>query len=157
MTKLCEFCHTYSHDTRRCRFSCSALLLRRAKERRCRKEMARPYKEPPEPMSIRIIFRCTPDLKKKIEDMAAAANLTEGEVIRRKMKGMRIPNREHIYLIDEIGALRQQVSKQGGLIKHLAAEGSGCRDELSAALKEQIVLFRSCTALIERAEKLYRP
>ena len=108
-------------------------------------------------MSIRITFRCTIALKKKIEDVATAANLTEGEIIRRKMQGLKIPSREHIYLIDEVGALRQQISKQGGLIKHIAAEGNARKDELSAALREQIASFRKCTALVEQAEKLYRP
>lgn len=136
-------------------FSCTGLLLRRADRGRCESLMSRPYKEPPVPMSVLIVFRCTENMKKSIDDAAAAANITTGDVIRRRLKGLRIPDCEHLRLIDEIGSLRQQISKQGGLLKHLASENHESRNEFNAALKAQAELFQKCTAVLDATAALY--
>lgn len=101
----------------------------------------------------RVIFRCSSSLRKKIEDVATASSLTVGDVIRRKLSGLKIPQHEQMVKVYEIRELRRELARQGGLLKHLYNINPVNKDESAAALAMQIMIFKKINLLIEEMGK----
>lgn len=110
--------------------------------------MSRPYKFPPEPLNKILNIRITESLKEKISDAAQAANLTEHEVIRRKLAGIKIPHKNELLLTQEIRLLRQELARRGGLIKHLYSENPINAEETARLLRSQRLVIENITSIL---------
>jgi len=117
------------------------------------KQMPRPLKIPQERLSNIINIRVTAKQKSKLEGIARASGLTMYEVMRRKIDGLKIPNKERLIVIDEIRLLRQELAKQGGLIKHLYSLTGINPDECAAAILVQKKTIEMARELINKLEK----
>lgn len=106
-----------------------------------------------ERLSEIINIRCTPSMKRALEEAACLSNLTVREIIRRKLRGVRIPNRDYAVFIAELRALRRETARQGGLIKHLYNVNPVSPEESAAALNKQTDTFFRIGLFIERLEK----
>lgn len=102
-----------------------------------------------------INIRCTPSMRQKLEDISTAANLPLREVVRRKIMSLKIPHREQIVFINELRALRREVARQGGLIKHSYSISPICKEESSAALNKQTEIFTHIGLLLKKIEEGY--
>lgn len=115
--------------------------------------MARPYKNPSEILDERITIRITKSLKKKITAVAEASNLTENDVVRRKLNGFKIPHKERLLMIHEVRLLRQELARQGGLIKHLYSENPINKEEVIDLLKVQHATIKKISLLLTKFER----
>lgn len=115
--------------------------------------MARPYKNPQEILDRRITIRITKSLKKKITAVAEASNLTENDVARRRLAGLKIPHKERLLMIHEVRLLRQELARQGGLIKHLYSENPISKEEVVSLLKMQKETIKKISLLLTKFEK----
>ncbi len=106
-----------------------------------------------ERLSEIINIRCTPSMKRALEEAACLSNLTVREIIRRKLRGVRIPNRDYAVFIAELRALRREAARQGGLIKHLYNVNPVSPAESAAALNKQTDTLFRISLFIERLEK----
>lgn len=103
-------------------------------------------------MDSTVIFRCSIQLREKLENAATASGLTLGDVIRRRLSGVRVPNKDYIVLIHELRVLRQELIRQGGLIKHLYNEAKFEPELTRQAWNKQIAVMDEITNLIIRME-----
>ena len=110
--------------------------------------MVRPYKNA-EPLNKVINIRVTASAYKKLED---ASGLAMYEVVRRRLSGVRVPNKDYIMLIHELRVLRQELNRQGGLIKHLYNEAKFEPELTRQAWNRQIAVLNEITSLIIRME-----
>lgn len=92
-------------------------------------------------------------MKRALEEAACLSNLTVREIIRRKLRGVRIPNRDYAVFIAELRALRREAARQGGLIKHLYNVNPVSAEESAAALNKQTDTLFRISLFIERLEK----
>lgn len=100
----------------------------------------------------RIVFRCTQQLREKLDNAAVASGMTLCDVIRRKLSGIYIPNKDYMILIRELRAMRQELIRQGGLIKHLYNETQFEPELTRQAWNKQIAVLDEITNLIIRME-----
>ena len=100
----------------------------------------------------RIIFRCTQQLREKLDNAAVASGMTLCDVIRRKLSGIYIPNKDYMILIRELRAMRQELIRQGGLIKHLYNEAKFEPELTRQAWNKQIAILDEIANLIIRME-----
>ena len=135
-------------NTRRCASRVSGLALRAAAE-----GIGVRRKTDTERLSEIINIRCTPSMKRALEEAACLSNLTVREIIRRKLRGVRIPNRDCAVFIAELRALRREAARQGGLIKHLYNVNPVSPEESAAALNKQTDTLFRISLFIERLEK----
>lgn len=115
--------------------------------------MGRPRKYSNEPLDKVLHIRVTSAMKEKIKEAAAASNLTEYEVIRRRMLGLKIPHKERLLMIHEVRLLRQELARQGGLIKHLYSENPINKEETMNLLKNQNETIKKINSLLKNFEK----
>lgn len=122
--------------------------------------MARPWKEP-ELLNKRVIFRCSELLYEKIRDAATAAGLTQCDMIRRKLSGIRVPDRSLVnfmYLARTLRAdyIRQQNIMQA-ILNALTSSGKGGNEklekELRMVIEAQRELIKKTTDLVIRMDK----
>lgn len=113
--------------------------------------MPRPMKNA-EPLNRWIHIRVTESLIRKLEDAAITSGLELYEVIRRRLSGVRVPNKDYIILIRELRAMRQELIRQGGLIKHLYNEAKFEPELTRQAWNKQIAVLEETTKLIIRME-----
>ena len=113
--------------------------------------MARPYKNA-EPLNKVINIRVTASAYKKLEDAATASGLAMYEVVRRRLSGVRVPNKDYIMLIHELRVMRQELARQGGLIKYLYNEAKFEPELTRQAWNRQIAILDDITNLIIRME-----
>lgn len=113
--------------------------------------MPRPMKNT-EPLNRWIHIRVTESLIRKLEDAAITSGLELYEVIRRRLSGVRVPNKDYIILIRELRAMRQELIRQGGLIKHLYNEAKFKPELTRQAWNKQIAVLEETTKLIIRME-----
>lgn len=86
--------------------------------------MARPTSKP---LERRIELRITADELARIDEQASRASLTRSEYIRRRALGLKVKSRYDEQVLNEM-------RRQGGLMKHLAAAYPACRGEFVEAL-----------------------
>lgn len=110
-------------------------------------------KQNKERLSEIINIRCTPSMKRMLEDAACVSNLPLREVVRRKLRGVRIPNKDYVVFINELRGLRREVARQGGLIKHSYTVSPISQAESAAALSAQKNIFFKIGFFIDRLEK----
>lgn len=113
--------------------------------------MPRPMKNV-EPLNKWVHIRITESLMTKLADAAAASGLELYDVIRRRLSGVRVPNRDYIVLIRELRVMRQELVRQGGLIKHLYSERKFEPELTREAWNKQISVLEDITKLIIRME-----
>ncbi|WP_303148033.1 hypothetical protein [uncultured Cloacibacillus sp.] len=113
--------------------------------------MPRPLKDV-EPLNKLINIRVTESTFQKLEDAATASSLALYDVIRRRLSGVRVPNKDYIVLIHELRVLRQELIRQGGLIKHLYNEAKFEPELTRQAWNKQIAVMDEITNLIIRME-----
>ena len=113
--------------------------------------MPRPLKDV-EPLNKLINIRVTESTFQKLEDAATASGLALYDVIRRRLSGVRVPNKDYIVLIHELRVLRQELIRQGGLIKHLYNEAKFEPELTRQAWNKQIAVMDEITNLIIRLE-----
>lgn len=113
--------------------------------------MPRPLKNA-EPLNKLINIRVTESTFQKLEDAATASGLAIYDVIRRRLAGVRVPNKDYIVLIHELRVLRQELIRQGGLIKHLYNEAKFEPELTRQAWNKQIAVMDEITNLIIRME-----
>lgn len=80
--------------------------------------MSRPWKYK-EPLTHIIKVRCTSTEKQHFVEVAEGAGLSVSEVLRRKLLGLRIPDKTQIHTLFAVKNLERQLRKTGGLIKHI--------------------------------------
>lgn len=68
------------------------------------------------------------------------------------MSGIYIPNKDYMILIRELRAMRQELIRQGGLIKHLYNETQFEPELTRQAWNKQIAVLDEITNLIIRME-----
>ena len=80
--------------------------------------MPRPLKDA-EPLNEWIHIRVTKSVKEKLENASTASGLELYDVIRRRLSGVRVPNKDYIVLIHELRVLRQEFVLMvcGGIIQ----------------------------------------
>lgn len=115
--------------------------------------MPRPMKSA-EPLNRWIHIRVTESLIRKLEDAAITSGLELYEVIRRRLSGVRVPNKDYMILIRELRAMRQELVRQGGLIKHLYNEAKFEPELTRQAWNKQISVLDEITNLIIRMERM---
>lgn len=113
--------------------------------------MARPEKKG-EKLSEVIVIRLTLSQKKHIDEVAIAANLTRYEVMRRRLDNLKIPHRETLNLINELRVLRQELGRQGGLLKNLYKQHPINTEASLQLLKKQEGTIIEIGALVEKIE-----
>lgn len=113
--------------------------------------MPRPLKDA-EPLSEWIHIRVTKSVKAKLENASTASGLELYDVIRRRLSGVRVPNKDYIVLIHELRVLRQELIRQGGLVKHLYNEAKFEPELTRQAWNKQIAVMDEITNLIIRME-----
>lgn len=113
--------------------------------------MPRPLKDA-EPLSEWIHIRVTKSVKAKLENASTASGLELYDVIRRRLSGVRVPNKDYIVLIHELRVLRQELIRQGGLVKHLYNEAKFEPELTRQAWNKQIAVMDEITNLIIRLE-----
>lgn len=114
--------------------------------------MARPYKEPPEPLDIIKPIRITASTQARIRAIAEAANLPESEIIRRKLDGIEIRNFEAQNLANELRDLRQELARQGGLIKNLYSKNPFDPAATKILLNTQTKVMESILPILDKVE-----
>ena len=147
MTNRFANCQALSTNTRRVASRISGLALR---AERSNSKVYRPKEI--SKFEDRIIFRCTPELRQKLNDAAVASGLTLCDVVRRRLSGIHVPARGNIVLTQELRVLRQELVRQGGLIKHLYNEKQFEPELTRAAWNKQIEVLDNITNLIIRVE-----
>ena len=113
--------------------------------------MPRPLKDV-EPLNKLLNIRVTESTFQKLEDAATASGLALYDVIRRRLSGVRVPNKDYIVLIHELRVLRQELIRQGGLIKHLYNEAKFEPELTRQAWNKQIAVMDEIANLIIRME-----
>ena len=113
--------------------------------------MPRPLKDA-EPLNEWIHIRVTKSVKAKLENASTASGLELYDVIRRRLSGVRVPNKDYIVLIHELRVLRQELIRQGGLVKHLYNEAKFEPELTRQAWNKQIAVMDEITNLIIRLE-----
>lgn len=113
--------------------------------------MARPMKRD-ERLSEMVVIRMTPSQKSRLDDVASAANLNRYEIIRRQLDNLKIPHRETINLVNELRVLRQEIGRQGGLLKNLYKTNPINVEESLQLLKKQEKIIIEIGLLVEKIE-----
>lgn len=113
--------------------------------------MPRPMKNA-EPLNKWIHIRVTESLIQKLNNAAITSGLELYDVIRRRLSGVYVPNRDYIVLINELRAMRQELIRQGGLVKHLYNEAKFAPELTRQAWNKQIAVLEEITKLIIRME-----
>lgn len=117
--------------------------------------MARPWKFD-EPLTHIIKIRCTSSERDKFLAMAEGTGLSVADVLRRKLLGLRIPDKTQLNTLFAIKILERQLRKIGGLIKHIHSQAPAGIDaqEYSqvtlSLLREQEDALREITKTISR-------
>lgn len=83
--------------------------------------MARPWKFD-EPLAHIIKIRCTSSEREKFLAMAEGSGLSVADVLRRKILGLKIPDKTQLNTLFAIKNLERQLRKIGGLIKHIHSQ-----------------------------------
>ena len=109
--------------------------------------MPRPLKDA-EPLSEWIHIRVTKSVKAKLENASTASGLELYDVIRRRLSGVRVPNKDYIVLIHELRVLRQELIRQGGLVKHLYNEAKFEPELTRQAWNKQIAVMDEITEAV---------
>lgn len=118
--------------------------------------MARPMKGK-EPLDRILAIRVSRSALAKLKGAALAAGLSIGEIVRRRIEGVKIPDRGSITLANEMRQLRQELARQGGLIKHLYNEKQFEPELTREALNSQTANYRKVNEVLELVrEKLER-
>lgn len=105
-----------------------------------------------ERLSEVIVIRITPSQKNQLDDVASASNLNRYEVIRRQLDNLKIPHRETLNLVNELRVLRQELGRQGGLLKSLYNLSPVNVDVSLQLLKKQEKLISEIGLLVEKIE-----
>lgn len=110
--------------------------------------MARPTKGK-DPLDVRITIRVSRNAFEKLQDAALAAGLSVAETARRRIEGVKIPDRGSITLANEMRQLRKELARQGGLIKHLYNEKQFEPELTREALNSQTANYRKVNEVLE--------
>lgn len=117
--------------------------------------MARPWKFN-EPLEHIIKIRCTSSERQRFLDMAEGAGLSVADVLRRKLLGLKIPDKTQINTLFAVKNLERQLRKIGGLIKHvhsLPPQGIDPAEYSNTTmhmLREQETALREVAQIIKR-------
>lgn len=113
--------------------------------------LGRPKKKE-ERFSEVVVIRMTPSQKSQLDDVANAANLNRYEVIRRQLGNLKIPHRETLNLTNELRVLRQELGRQGGLLKNLYNTSPVNAEASLQLLKQQEKIIIKIGLLVEKIE-----
>lgn len=117
--------------------------------------MARPWKFD-EPLAHVIKIRCTSSERERFLEMAEGTGLSVADVLRRKLLGLKIPDKTQLNTLYAVKNLERQLRKIGGLIKHIHSFPPDDIDpaEYSNAtirmLREQEAALHEITQMIKR-------
>lgn len=115
--------------------------------------MGRPNTSEDEKYSERAVIRFTKDEIDYYRRAALASGLTLSELVRRKMRGLKIPDSAELKVLGELRVIRNLLSKHGGLFKNLYNLNPTYKEETAAALREEIKMYGSVEKLIQSAGK----
>lgn len=114
--------------------------------------MARPWKFK-EPLNHIIKIRCTSEERKYFHEMAMSSGLSISDVLRRKLLGLKIPDKTHLFILYAVKNLEGQVRKIGGLIKHIYSESPEYSEATSLLLREQEMALKEITFFLQKMNK----
>lgn len=117
--------------------------------------MPRPWKFD-EPLDNVIKIRCTSSERDKFLAMAEGTGLSVADVLRRKLLGLKIPDKTQLNTLFAVKNLERQLRKIGGLIKHIHSQPPAHveQEEYSkttlSLLREQEGALREITETLRR-------
>jgi len=101
-----------------------------------------------EPLDHVIKIRCTSKEHERFLDVAQGSGLSVSDVLRRKLLGLKIPDKTHILTLYAVKNLERRVFEVGGLIKRIYGESPACLEDISPLLREQEAALREITRLL---------